>query len=114
MRFPTAVLALCIAFFVFADAAPAQTIRSTLTGTVLDPNGGVVPAATVTATNVATNSKSSAKTNQSGIYTFAALQPGEYLLEVEVTGFKRAVQSGVVLQIAQATRLDVAVEVGAI
>jgi Carboxypeptidase regulatory-like domain/TonB dependent receptor len=114
MRFPTAILALCIAFFVFADAAPAQTIRSTLTGTVLDPNGGVVPAATVTATNVATNSKSSAKTNQSGIYTFAALQPGEYLVEVEVTGFKRAVQSGVVLQIAQATRLDVVVEVGAI
>lgn len=92
----------------------AQTIRATLTGTVTDPNGGIVRDATVMATNVSTNISTITKTNQEGAYRFTALQPGEYLVEVEVTGFKRSVQSGVVLQIAQATRLDVALEVGAI
>ena len=92
----------------------AQTIRATLTGTVIDPNGGVVQGAAVTATNIATNISSVAKTNQEGNYTFTALAPGEYLVEVGVTGFKRAVQSGVVLQIAQASRLDVTLEVGAV
>ena len=92
----------------------AQTIRATLTGTVIDPNGGVVQGASVTATNVATNISTVAKTNQEGIYTFTALTPGEYIVEVGVTGFKRSVQSGVVLQIAQASRLDITLEVGAI
>jgi hypothetical protein len=92
----------------------AQTIRATLTGTVIDPNGGIVQGAAVTATNIATNISSVAKTNQDGIYTFTALAPGEYVVEVGVSGFKRAVQSGVVLQIAQASRLDVTLEVGAI
>jgi Carboxypeptidase regulatory-like domain len=96
------------------EGASAQTIRATLTGTVTDPNGGVLQGATVTATNVATNIATATKTNQEGIYTFTALQPGEYTVEVGVTGFKRNVQSGIVLQIAQATRLDIPLEVGQI
>ena len=45
-------------------------------------------------------------------YTFTALAPGEYLIAVAQTGFKRVVQRTVVLQIAQATRLDIPLEVG--
>ena len=94
--------------------ASAQTIRATLTGTVVDPNGGIVQGAAVTATNVATNVSTATKTNQEGTYTFTALPPGEYVVDVAVPGFKRNVQSGVILQIAQATRLDIALEVGTI
>ena len=94
--------------------ASAQTIRAILTGTVLDSGGGIVQGATVTATNVATNITSVTKTNQTGSYTFPALAPGEYVVDVSVPGFKRNVQSGVMLQIAQATRLDVSLEVGGI
>src|SRR5918992_3899174 len=97
-----------------ASAVSAQTIRSTLTGTVTDPNGAVVPAAAVTATNVATGVSTATKSNQEGLYTFTALQPGEYVLEVEVPGFKRFVQGGIVLQIAESTRLDPVLEVGAV
>ena len=100
--------------FAFVGVTFAQTIRATLTGTVTDPNGGVVQGAAVTVTNIATNISSATKTNQEGIYTFTALPPGEYVLDVAFAGFKRNVQSGVVLQIAQATRLDVALEVGAV
>ena len=99
-----------------AAAAPAagQTIRSTLTGTVTDPNHAVVPGVAVTATNTATSISTTARTNSEGLYTFTALTPGEYAIAVEQKGFKRFVQSGVVLQIAQATRLDIPLEVGAV
>jgi hypothetical protein len=97
-----------------AGSVSAQTSRSTLTGTVTDPNGAVVPAAVVTAANVATGVTTTTKSNEGGLYTFTALQPGEYVLEVEVPGFKRFVQGGIVLQIAESTRLDPVLEVGAV
>ncbi len=96
-----------------AVPAAAQTIRSTLTGTVTDPNNAVVPGVAITVTNVATNISTTARTNSEGLYTFTALTPGEYAIAVEQKGFKRFVQSGIVLQIAQATRLDIPLEVGA-
>jgi Carboxypeptidase regulatory-like domain len=106
-----------MAMLVWMFLAPellSQTTRATLTGTVTDPNGGIVPGATVQATNIATNITSTAKTNQEGTYTFTALPPGEYTVEVEVTGFKRNIQTGIILRIAETSRLDVPLEVGAV
>ena len=105
-----------IAALVCLYAAPlaGQTTRATLTGTVTDPNGAVVPGAVVNATNVATNISSSTTTTQDGSYTFTALPPGEYTVAVEVAGFKRNVVTGVTLQIAEASRLDITLEVGAV
>jgi hypothetical protein len=103
-----------LALAVIGTLVSAQTIRSTLTGAVTDPNGAVVTGVLVTATNVATNIATTTKTNNDGLYAFTALTPGEYVLAVEQKGFKRFVQSGIVLQIAQATRLDVPLEVGQI
>lgn len=108
------IVALAVACLFGVGVASAQTIRSTLTGSVVDRDGGIVQGAAVTATNVATGISTAAKTNEVGIYTFTALQPGEYVVEIQQPGFKRFVQAGVVLQIAQATRLDAALEVGAI
>ena len=114
--FPRALTLSIIALVMAGDMTPtiAQTIRATLTGTVIDPNGGIVQGAAVTATNVATNISNDDENEQEGIYTFTALAPGEYVLEVGEKGFKRSVQRGIVLQIAQATRLDVPLEVGQI
>lgn len=97
-----------------APEAPSQTTRATLTGTVTDPNGAVVPGATVNATNIATNISSATTTNQEGTYTFTALPPGEYTVAVEVTGFKRSLQTGIILQIAETSRLDIPLEVGGV
>jgi hypothetical protein len=113
-RLCLAIIGVGLTFGLNVAPLSAQTIRATLTGTVTDPNGGVVQGAAVTATNVATNISSATKTNQEGTYTFTALQPGEYRVEVEFKGFKRNVRSGIVLQIAQATRLDIPLEVGQI
>ncbi len=105
-----AVLAcLCV-----APEVRSQTTRATLTGTVTDPNGAVVPGAIVNATNIATNISSGTKTNPEGTYTFTALPPGEYTVAVEVPGFKRSLQTGIVLQIAETSRLDIPLEVGAV
>lgn len=114
MRHLPVVLAFTVTSVLVSASTDAQTIRATLTGTVNDANGGVVQSAVVTAISVATSATTTTRTNQLGVYTFPALPPGEYVLEVELAGFKRSVQSGVVLQIAQATRLDVVLEVGAI
>src|SRR5919198_5250295 len=111
LQVPTVLLGL--ALFTIATTLDAQTIRATLTGTVTDPAGAAVPGVAVTATNTATNITSTARTNDAGVYTFTALAPGEYVVAVEQSGFKRFAQNGVVLQIAQATRLDIRLELGA-
>jgi Carboxypeptidase regulatory-like domain len=106
-----------MAVFVCLGAAPevpGQTTRATLTGTVTDPNGAVVPGATVSATNIATNISTGTKTNQEGACTFTALPPGEYAIAVEVTGFKRNTRTGIILRTAETSRLDIALEVGAL
>jgi hypothetical protein len=112
-RWHTLAALLCVAA-AGASPAAAQTIRSTLTGTVTDPGRAVVGRVVITATNIATNIATTTRTNDEGLYTFTALTPGEYAVTVEHPGFKRFVQSGIVLQIAESTRLDIPLEVGAI
>src|SRR5436190_13946293 len=77
-------LALCTAL-----PAAAQVERASLTGSVKDQSDAVVPGATVTARNVATDVPSTAVTDAQGAYTIAALIPGEYIVDVELQGFRK-------------------------
>src|SRR5829696_500155 len=80
----TSVLAmLCLTFAVIANAQGTGTIR----GTVYD-NVGVVPGASVTATNATSGAVRTTTTNEVGLFSFAALTPGPYTIKVEVQGFK--------------------------
>ena len=63
-----------------------QTLSS-VTGTVTDSSGGVIPNANVTVTNDATNVSKTAVTNSAGSYTVTDLLPGIYSIKVESTGF---------------------------
>jgi Carboxypeptidase regulatory-like domain len=90
----------------------AQTIRGALTGTVTDTTGAVVPGATVTVTNKATGISDSTASNAQGAYTFPLLQPGTYQTAAELQGFKKYVRDGVVVEVAQTTRLDIALQIG--
>ena len=66
------VLSCVVAPLIFsAGSANSQTTFASITGTVLDSTGAVVPNATVTSTNLATNIKNTAKSNESGTYTIA-------------------------------------------
>ena len=98
--------------FLFSYALSAQVVNATLTGIVMDPTGAAVSGAKVTAVNIATNQSHDATSDTSGVYTIPALAPGEYRLETEQPGFKREVQSGIVLQVAQEARVNVTLQVG--
>ena len=96
------------------SAAFAQTDRGTITGTVLDPAGAVVPGATVEAKNTATGQEYTVGTTGTGNYTMANLPAGAYEFTVTAMGFKKLVRPGVTVQVAETTRQDATLEVGAV
>src|SRR5258705_13007590 len=77
----------------------AQTFRGTILGTVTDPNGAVVPNATVTAKNVGTGIERTTTADAFGNYTLAELQIGTYELKVQGSGFQTATVSNVVVEV---------------
>ena len=92
----------------------AQTIRGALTGTVTDSTGAVVPGATVTVTNKATGISETTTSNAQGSYTFPLLQPGTYQADAELQGFKKYVRDGILVEVAQTTRVDIHLQVGTV
>jgi hypothetical protein len=107
-------LLLCtsLLLLVLPAAAYSQTTFASITGTVTDPQGAVVPGATVSATNVLTNITTTAKSNEAGNYTIAQLKEGTYTVKCEITGFKSFVVEGVALVARDVRRVDIKLEVG--
>lgn len=101
-----------VLFLAMAAALLAQSDRGTLTGTVTDPAGAVVPAAKVTIKNSETGTVSSTITTDTGNYTLASLPIGSYDLTVEAAGFNKSTQTGLRIQVAQTARVDVELRVG--
>jgi hypothetical protein len=99
-------LALCCA------SALAQSDRGTITGTVSDPVGAVVPSAPIQARNVDTGAVYEAAGSATGNYTLAQLPVGTYELTVTVPGFKRFVRQNIAVPVAQTVRIDINLEVG--
>ena len=96
-------------------AAPllrSQTITASLGGTILDPTGAVVPIARIRIVNTATNVQTAIQAGTRGEFLAPSLQPGPYSLRVEAAGFKTGQRGGIVLDVAQAARLDIKLEVG--
>lgn len=95
-------------------SALAQTTGSALLrGTVTDPNGAVVPKATITLTNPRTQAERKVVSSGEGTYTFAALEPGIYTVKVEAEGFKTLSQTGIALSPSETRGLDLTLQVGA-
>jgi hypothetical protein len=77
-----------IVCLLFATATFAQEgINASLTGSVSDPTGALIPGVEVTAKNTATGVASTAITNETGTYRFPSLQPGSYEATAKLTGF---------------------------
>src|SRR5689334_3091747 len=85
----------------------AQSDAADLRGLVRDQQGAVVPNATVTARNIATNSSRSTTTNEQGLYQILNLTPGDYDVTVEAPNFKKASLPAVKLTVGQRADLDV-------
>ena len=65
-----------------------------VTGVITDPNGAVVPAATVTLTAESTHAVLTSTTNEEGVYVFHSVPAGEYVLAVEATGLQDRFRQG--------------------
>jgi hypothetical protein len=100
-------------FLLAASAALAQTDRGTITGTVLDPAGAVVPNASIEAKNSASGQTYTAGTTGTGNYTLSSLPAGSYDISVSASGFKKYLRPGITVQVAETARVDATLEVGA-
>jgi hypothetical protein len=108
-----AIAALVICFVIAASLnVNAQTIFGRISGTVRDNQGGVVPNATVTITNEATNLVRTATTDEDGFYTATNLPVGNYKILVARDGFKKAEQHGIALVADARLTEDITLEVG--
>src|SRR5207302_10922224 len=107
------LIVLGVAFGVGTARLAAQATISTgsIQGTIMDQQGGVVPSAKVTITNKATGQKIAPEVMSSGTYSSGALLPGDYLVRVEVPGFK-AVEMKVNVQVGVVTSGNISLEVG--
>lgn len=91
-----------------------QSASSSVHGVVTDPQGNLVAGATVTLTNAAKNFTRTQTTSDSGTFAFTLIPPDEYTVEVQATGFKKAVHTGVSALVAKATELNVELEIGSV
>ncbi len=103
-------------FALFCAISPAfsQETYGSIVGNVTDPSGAAVASTPVTITNLGTNEKRTENTNNDGFYQFVNLPPGQYSVEVAQTGFKRVVQSPVTVATQTTTKIDLALQVGAV
>jgi hypothetical protein len=89
-----------------ALAAFGQTNLGTVTGTITDPAGAVVPNAPVEARNNATGAVYPAASSATGNYTISQLPLGAYDLSVTVPGFKKYVRTGITVEAYGIYRID--------
>jgi hypothetical protein len=103
-----------IALLLVMMPANGQFFRGTIVGTVTDESGAIVVGADVKLLNQGTNAAEAVKTGADGAYTFPALLPGAYRVEVSSQGFKTQTISDIRLEVNQTARIDVKLAVGEI
>ena len=101
---------LLLAAVLICGTAFAQ--NASVSGTVTDPQGGVIPGSEVTLTNESMQAARTTVTDDTGRYYFQQVAPGNYAIRAELTGFKTFVLRNVALRVDKATRLDLQLELG--
>jgi hypothetical protein len=117
LRFPCLILLIgCILACLGLGSLPlsGQSFFGSIVGTVTDDTGGVVPSAAVSITNLGTSEKKSAETDAVGNYRFLNLVPGNYRVDVELTGFKHFTRTNVAVQVESVVRIDAVLQLGVI
>jgi hypothetical protein len=102
-----------ITFFLTSVAALAQTTAS-ITGTITDDTGAVVPQAAVTVTNIGTGQKRNVVTDSRGQYSALSLEVGQYEIRAESGGFTPIVRNGINLVVGQQAVVDIQLKIGAV
>ena len=106
---------MCVAVFMLCAAMSlhAQLRSSTITGTVTDATGAVVPNAAIIVTETATNVSYPSKTNGEGLYTVPYLEAGDYSVTITKAGFEKYTETNLHLDPAQTAKVDAKLTVGA-
>ncbi|HVG17612.1 MAG TPA: TonB-dependent receptor [Blastocatellia bacterium] len=112
--FTRRLLSLLVATFLLSSQVFTQVSTGDITGRVLDPQGNVVPGATVTAKNNATGLTRTTTSNDSGEYTITQLPPGTYEITVEARGFSRALQKDFELNVGTKPTLNFDLRAGGV
>jgi hypothetical protein len=105
-----ATLALALVFAV--PSAVAQSTGGRIRGTVTDPSGGAVAAATVTLINVATSSTRVVQSGANGEYIFIEVPVGTYEIDVTQAGFKKFIRKDLALDLNEVLSVDIALTLG--
>ena len=108
---PLALATAAIVALALAAPAAAQDPRGTITGTIRDASGSVIPGATVTITNNEMGTTVTIVTNEVGFYQAPYLIPGIYQVNAELQGFKQAARE-VEVRIADRLEVDLALVIG--
>src|SRR2546427_7895638 len=95
------------------SVAVAQITSATISGTIKDETGGVLPGVDVVVRNVETGLTRSVVTDSNGYFTVPGLPPGRYEARASLQGFRTGVQSGIALAVAQRAGLNLVLTVGA-
>jgi len=103
-----------LAVLVLSVSLIGQAVNSTIVGSVTDATGAVVADAKVTLTESSTNISRAGQTNESGNYVFSDVPPGNYVLTVEMTGFKKEERKDISLLVNATQRVDIQLQPGSI
>jgi hypothetical protein len=110
----TAKVVFALVLFGLLATLQAQVETARITGTITDPTGAAIPGARITTVHVQTGLTRVFESQPDGRYLTLPLRIGQYRLEVEAEGFKRAIREGIVLQLQEAPTIDFALEIGSI
>jgi hypothetical protein len=103
---------LALSFVLSIGQAFAQTTTGGINGTVTDPQGGAVPNAAITVTNLGTNNAVTVNADENGAYRVTNLQPGIYKVETTVTGFAPAIADNITVEVGRSTPVDIPLTLG--
>ena len=101
-----------LAVMAFACATASAQFNASLSGTVFDPTKAVIPGATVTLTNTATQQKKTTTSGAAGTYSFSELPPGNYAVQVTAAGFQQNLTSNVSIVAETPRSLDLTLQTG--
>jgi hypothetical protein len=105
------VLGLCL---VISLPLRAQVAGGTLSGTITDPSGSVVPNAEVAIKNSATGISRNVTTNADGFYSAANLVPGNYEVSVSAAGFNTEIKKGIVINVGAQPVFNLVLQIGSV
>ncbi len=116
-RQPVATILALVAGAIFILASSAVSwaqyhVNATITGTITDASGAVIPGVKVTVTNTATNATQSTETNSAGVYFFSDMPPATYTLTASKEGFNTCQGTDLVLEPSSTRTFSCALKVG--